>query len=117
MALHARREGDTVKLEELKELCEKATPGPWFFDKEGGPEHEGNEHGVVWFSGPYGRTAVFDSCYWDMADAKLAAAARTYMPKLIAVVEAAKRTTCAIEGSSVASVELREAIEVLEAET
>ena len=55
------------KLEELKRLCDKATPGPW--------DQQVSFRGMIWPSAN---------------DAKFIAAARTYMPLLLDIAEAAQ---------------------------
>ncbi|TXH10672.1 MAG: hypothetical protein E6R04_04885 [Spirochaetes bacterium] len=100
-----------MKLDELKKIVEAATPGPYRVTQY--PDQAWavlDENFVV-------ADMAKRSNGKEEATARLFAAARAYLPLLIAVAEAAKRTTCAIAGSSVASVELREAIEALEAET
>ena len=69
-----------MKLEDLKKLCDEATSGPWSY------RESGSCGGTVYRISP----SFTDSGSMAHADAAFIAAARTYMPKLIAVVEAAK---------------------------
>ncbi len=65
-----------MNLEELKRLCDEAPPGPWPLYYEVCP----NEYGGGCPTLP-------------PSDCDFIAAARTYMPKLIAVAEEAKKLT------------------------
>ena len=78
-----------MTLEDLRKLCKKATPGPWeYTDDSGFPcfrmRCEKNR-GNGW------HTVEIDTCDGRASyNAKLIAAARAYLPKLLAVAEAAK---------------------------
>lgn len=84
-----------MTLEELKQLCDAATPGPWGTFVEGdcdhatayGPQHEMPNIDMS--------DDDYDAAYQAMwakgeADSRFIAAARAALPKLIAVAEAAK---------------------------
>lgn len=74
-----------MKLEEIRRLCDEATPGPWRA-----------EYGGDMVYGREGRIATMDSIehYRDKVaiNAKFIAMARTELPKLLKVVEAVKKT-------------------------
>jgi len=69
-----------MKLEDLKKLCGKATPGPWSYAPPVVDDPQ-FENAI--------RAGQFQLVLTDY-DASFIAAARTYLPKLIAVAEAAK---------------------------
>ena len=77
------------KLEELKKLCARATPGPWEY-------HEINsKHRVYGRGGPQGQVQICDSVWGPgiherrCTDLEFIAAASACMPKLIKIAEAA----------------------------
>lgn len=77
-----------MKLEDLKRLCDEATPGPWA-DISNNRDIDAM---VIWSTGPEDELkhyATYQEC--TNADAAFIAAARTYLPKLIAAAEAAKK--------------------------
>ena len=87
-----------MKLDELKSLCEEATPGPWRWSQQIGV-YEADEIGVYipYTDGSKGRgswKAIIktDSRVYPPsdADASFIIAAREMLPKLIKVAEAAK---------------------------
>lgn len=111
-----------MKLEELKRLCEAATPGPWRLRDFG--SYRG-EHG-----GQIQNYQIYDAdsellleggVYYDnispkrIEDAAFIAAARTYLPRLIAVAEAAK--IAQKDGGPFAVLRIYEALDALEADT
>ena len=78
-----------MKLEEIKKLCDEATPGPWV-------RHE--TYSDVWFLGEKimgnNKTIVYQNDGHNAGkeeDIKFIAASRTLIPKLLAVAEAAKK--------------------------
>ena len=73
------------KLERIKELCDKATPGPWdnrclnSLDNMAKPRHTCSEYGFIGeFNSP------MDS---SVADAEFTAMARNVLPTLVEVIE------------------------------
>jgi hypothetical protein len=68
-------------IQKCLELSERATKGPWFYDRNGCKEGEG-PHGEVWFSNETGRTAIVESAWWNGTDAEFIAFSRTALPKL-----------------------------------
>lgn len=112
------------KLTKLQRLCDAATPGPWFYDKHGKPESELDSlddpnvrHGDIWFWDEYNnkphRIAIAESIWLDQDDGKFIAAARTYMPLLIAVARAAD-DLLSNDGSKGTLTTLRSALAALE---
>lgn len=95
-----------MKLSELKKLCDEATPGPWKSYTEPFKEmHEavsafdqahargvGPETSYVWLPDPDGGCDIFTALTGNgprsPKNAAFIAAARTMLPKLIAVAEA-----------------------------
>lgn len=77
---------DQAKLDELKALCEAATPGPWFVDVQEEFEDPEKTLYLVSFKTETNGWMVAASNFWK-ADAELFAAARTALPALIAEVE------------------------------
>lgn len=86
----------TYTLEQLKELCEKATPGPWKYDY--GNWQVESEHKEFY------RNVVADWCGWDerneisknssidpINDFEFIAASRTAVPELIHRLEVTER--------------------------
>lgn len=70
-----------MNLEDLKKLCQEATPGPWGL----------KEHGLVSSSFPNSCGENYQIAGdIDEQDADFIAAAREALPKLIAVAEAAR---------------------------
>ena len=67
-----------MKLEDLKKLCDAATPGPWTVLDD--------THGAGWINEP--RMGYEGELPID--DVRLIVAARNALPKLIAVAEAAR---------------------------
>jgi hypothetical protein len=68
-----------MKLDELQRLCDQATPGPW----------DGNTlRGIIDLQ--YAPAGHCTGMTWLSHDANFIAAARTALPKLIAVAKAAK---------------------------
>lgn len=74
-----------MKLDELKKLCEEATPGPWDF-RHGSPD--GFDHWELW-NPETGEFVVQDDSGVEPSKENLAfiAAARSALPKLIAEIE------------------------------
>lgn len=78
-----------MKLEEMRRVCEAATPGPWRFKRE-------DEPGEVREAVVFGVDTVSEGCVSDRIslyreeDARFIAMARAVIPKLLAVAEAAK---------------------------
>lgn len=66
-----------MKLSEIRKLCDEATPGPWRYD-----------HGN-WAVERYDRSDYHRSEIGKPEDGEFIAAARTLMPKLLAIAEAA----------------------------
>lgn len=72
-----------MKLEKIEKLCAEATPGPWEADKQYCRVQLKND--------PYGLIAwADDGGFCRGEDVFFIAAARTLMPKLLAVAKAAK---------------------------
>jgi hypothetical protein len=77
-----------VKLEEIRKLCDEATPGPWGMDWH----NDERTTRDIWRSlGP-----IVDGKERVQADAAFIAMARTALPKLLAVAEAAN-AFCRVE--------------------
>jgi hypothetical protein len=72
-----------MKLEELKKLCDEATIGPWTWRSEGLVNKYIDEGLVIPKADAWGDRWV------EPKDKAFIAAARTYLPRLIAVAEAA----------------------------
>jgi hypothetical protein len=68
-----------MTLDELQLLCDEATPGPW-----GSVGFAGSENGITNDPG--------HPSTWE--DARFIAAARTYLPMLLAVAQAAASIAC-----------------------
>lgn len=88
-----------MKLEELKKLCDEATPGPWDFEYgvsmrtawklESLEKHPNSYETVLWLDG--GKNLDLDAETGRVEqNMEFIAAARDALPKLIAVAEAAK---------------------------
>lgn len=77
-------------LEELRARCEAATPGPWETDDEDNGI-AGPNGGLVAFVHPYANThtVIASGEEWSHADAAFIAAARTDLPRALAVIEKA----------------------------
>lgn len=77
-----------MKLEDMKRLCDEATPGPWSASEEG---YEVDYEYVYYVSPSHFSTKQIAAVNSDKAehDSRFIAAARTLMPKLIKVVEEA----------------------------
>lgn len=88
-----------MKLEEIRALIEASTPGPWHatisdnFSYEGEREEIITDNTKTWTVGPKADDANWrNDCNHPgygmlMADAQLAAASRTLLPKLLAVAK------------------------------
>lgn len=72
-----------MNLEEIRALCEAATPGPWAVDT----------FGNIYKPARQGNVAQMRGANQEHADAAFIAAARTLLPKLLEVAEAADRLT------------------------
>lgn len=94
--------GEGLKLEDLKRLCDEATPGPW------------PNNGKPWQVDHL--TGFADLGPVHVNDCAFIAAARTYMPKLLAVAEAAKAHLWSQDHMIFNDDQLREALAALEAE-
>jgi hypothetical protein len=115
-----------MKLEEIKRLCEAATPGPWrvteYPKEEWGPSDtiEGDIHGATQ---AWERTICDDTQYYPtapgLADVRFIAAARDLVPKLLAVAEAAEsiqhNAECSWDPCDCGVKDLRTALAALEA--
>lgn len=85
------------KLDELQRLCDEATPGEWYWMHNGNAllSNSTTRRPVVLLASQDGcfktrdKQGLLKSLDDDDADAKFIAAARTYMPLLIAVARAA----------------------------
>lgn len=73
--------------EELKKLCDAATPGPWRWGMHGGDFLLGADNHVVMSA---------EEINVSVGDAQFIVAAREMVPKLIKVVNAAKRAASMI---------------------
>jgi len=73
-----------MKLEDIQKLCDEATPGPWTYDEVINPSitYERKDAVIHEISDP--------GNYIYLEDAKFIAASRELLPKLLAVVKAAK---------------------------
>lgn len=91
-----------MKLDGIRKLIEASTPGPWYASIDDHHVYDYNprediEKDKAWTVGPLADEANWNTdCNMDgygmpLADAKLAAASRTLLPKLLYVVETAKR--------------------------
>ena len=72
-----------MKLEEIKALCNAATPGPWFVERGGELR---DRHGSLVMADMAPEAGIFN----NEADAAFIAAMRSLAPKMLAVCEAAK---------------------------
>lgn len=93
-----------MTLEELKELCEAAAPGPWTTASDEDVEDCIGPHAFLF--GP--ETLDTEGYYYSperyrVEDAKFIAAAREYMPKLIAVAKAARELSEFVEAEGAIS--------------
>lgn len=84
-----------MTLAELRALCDAATPGPWRYD-EHQPEWNGDASYSVVVPHLGEQMLLDDTRYYptapaERADARFIAAARTAMPLLLAVAEAATK--------------------------
>jgi hypothetical protein len=74
---------DKERLEELKKLCEDATPGPWWQYRHGVDDYQNGglcaNDTELW--------GGYDGCMPSSADIELMAQSRTALPELIAEVE------------------------------
>jgi hypothetical protein len=74
---------DKERLEELKKLCEDATPGPWWQYRHGVDDYQNGglcaNDTELW--------GGYDGCMPSAADIELMAQSRTALPELIAEVE------------------------------
>lgn len=86
-----------MTLDELQKLCDEATPGPW------APYADGT------ILGPSGMLGTAT----DFGDRQFIAAARTYLPRLLAVARAAKEAQYQVLGEAGAAIEV--ALAALEA--
>lgn len=64
-----------INLSELEKLAKAATPGPWFYDRDGKPERELDSlddpdvpHGDIWFRDGGNRTAIAEGIWYGLAD-------------------------------------------------
>ncbi len=79
-----------MKLQELKRLCDAATPGPW---SVGHPMHEDDE--LITVLDPEGSSLFGDMCVGmekneaDVDTARFIAASRNYMPMLLEIARCA----------------------------
>jgi len=79
----------TTKLNRLKELCERATKGPWEWD--GKPWDYDTEQEAPWLIGVTGRLqdrvlAIYDGNCVSEDDAKLITESRNALPDLLTLV-------------------------------
>ncbi len=81
-----------MKLEEIEKICNEALPGPWFFNEA---DREGMLGDLCWDGNPHNellklwpRNAGLQEI--GKGTAEFIAMARTELPKLLAVVKAAK---------------------------
>ena len=71
------------RLREIKERCERATPGPWEVEGRGGAHMNGARDYYIVVRGGDIRNASL----WTLEDAEFAAHAREDVPALVAEVE------------------------------
>lgn len=77
-----------MKLQDLKKLADEATPGPW--EAKANSDNSGLGRVDNWGKDRPGAWP-YEYCPGPFKDAAFIAAARTYLPKLIAVAEAAAK--------------------------
>lgn len=76
-----------MNLPDLKKLCDEATAGPWVKQYAGDPENDADDdYDIYSKADPNGIVGIAIA----EKNAAFIAAARTYLPRLIAVAEAAK---------------------------
>lgn len=98
-----------MTLTELRAICDAATPGPWYLT------HQSVSFRLDATESPSGYHYA-EIRGWDherQPNAAFIAAARTYMPLLIAVAEAAIRQRCQLDETEVID-ELKSALAALE---
>lgn len=91
------------ELAELRELCEKATPGPWEVDRVACTHVQSGRRGVASTGGYSTNLEDWEKVKDENEDnAKLIAASRTALPRLLDEVERLRKVVDqAIEGSQV----------------
>lgn len=105
-----------MKLDDIRRICEAATPGPWRAEVNGTPDGSFDFAAGPWHDQTKGST--------DGAaeDAVFIAMARTMLPKLQKVAEAARDLKCACVGLTYhgghtnSCIALREALAALESD-
>lgn len=109
----------TWTLEKIKELCSKATPGPWRWRQFGEHESLVADHGrrdtMLCDARTRNERGILVRAMAGMPNTEFIAASRTLMPRLLAVAEAAYAFD-SYEPRDPARIALRKAIAALEAD-